>query len=57
MEDKTKNTLQYIVFFAGLVLIVGGIITAKHGATVLGIIVVGVNIQHIFARKRRHSSL
>ncbi len=45
---KNINTRQFIhglILVCGLILMIGGIITSKHGATVGGIIVSGVNVQ------------
>ena len=46
MENiKTRQFIHGLILVCGLVLIIGGIITGKHGATVGGIIVAGVNVQ------------
>jgi len=42
---KTRQFIHGIILVCGLVLMIGGIITGKHGATVGGIIVAGVNVQ------------
>lgn len=45
---KTKLTRQIVhilVLVIGLGLITGGIITGKHGATVIGLIVAAVSVQ------------
>ena len=46
MKNKlTRQIVHILLVVIGLVLIIGGIITGKHGATVVGIIVSGVNAQ------------
>lgn len=42
---KTCQFIHGLILFSGLVLMIGGMITGKHGATVVGIIVSGVNVQ------------
>jgi len=42
---KTRQFIHGLVLVSGLVLMIGGIITGKHGATVVGVIVAGVNVQ------------
>ncbi|HSA42997.1 MAG TPA: hypothetical protein P5112_04890 [Bacteroidales bacterium] len=42
---KTRQLIHGLILAFGLVLMIGGIITGKHGATVGGIIVSGVNVQ------------
>lgn len=44
MKIKTKNLVHYLIFTFGLVLIVGGIVSGKHGATIIGLIVAAINI-------------
>ena len=41
----TRQFIHGIILVCGLVLMIGGIITGKHGATVGGVIVAGVNVQ------------
>lgn len=45
---KTLRLILGLNTVLGLVLIVGGIITGKHGATVIGLIVAAVNAQQLF---------
>ena len=40
-----RQLIHVLILVIGLVLMIGGIITGKHGATVGGIIVAGVNVQ------------
>ena len=42
---KARQFMHGLILVCGLVLMIGGIITGKHGATVGGIIVAGVNVQ------------
>ena len=42
---KTRQFIHGLVLVCGLVLMIGGIITGKHGATVGGVIVAGVSVQ------------
>jgi len=42
---KTRQIIHGLILVVGLVLMIGGIITGKHGATVLGLIVAAVNVQ------------
>lgn len=42
---KTRQFIHGIILVCGLVLMIGGIITGKHGATVGGLIVAAVNVQ------------
>jgi hypothetical protein len=53
MKNSTRNILHYIIFIIGLVLMIGGIITGKHGATVVGLIVAAVNVQQIIVLKKK----
>ena len=45
MNTRVRLLVQALVLVLGLVLIVGGIITTKYGAVVVGIIVAGVSVQ------------
>ncbi len=42
---KTRQLIHVLILVVGLVLMLGGIITGKHGATVVGLIVSAVNVQ------------
>lgn len=44
-NELTRQTAHIIVLLIGLGLMIGGIITGKHGATVLGLIVAAVSVQ------------
>lgn len=45
MNTRWRLFVHALVLVLGLALIVGGIVTAKYGAVVIGIIVAGVNVQ------------
>ena len=45
MNTQVRLIVHALVLVLGLALIVGGIVTAKHGAVVIGIIVAGVSVQ------------
>jgi hypothetical protein len=49
MNSRVRLFVHGLVLVLGLALIIGGIVTAKYGAIVIGIIVAGVNAQHFFA--------
>lgn len=40
-----RQIIHAVILVIGLVLMIGGIATGKHGATVVGIIISGVNVQ------------
>ena len=42
---KTRQLIHGLILVGGLVLMIGGIITGKHGATVVGLIVTAINVQ------------
>jgi hypothetical protein len=42
---KTRQFIHELILVCGLILMIGGIITGKHGATVGGLIVTAVNVQ------------
>ena len=45
MNPVLRTSLHIVVLLISIVLMVGGIVTGKHGATVGGIIVAGVSVQ------------
>ena len=45
MNPALRTLIHVVVLLMGLALMVGGIITGKHGATVGGVIVSGVSVQ------------
>jgi len=42
---NTRQLIHGLILVVGLVLMIGGIITGKNGATVVGLIVAAVNVQ------------
>ena len=40
-----RQIIHAVILVIGLVLMIGGIVTGKHGATVVGIIISAVNVQ------------
>lgn len=50
-----RQVLHPVLLAIGIVLIIGGIITGKHGATVIGIIVAAINVQLWIALYRHNS--
>lgn len=53
MNSSTKKVLALVVVVVGVVLIIGGIVTGNHGATVVGIIVSGVALQQYIAVRKK----
>jgi len=47
-----RQIIYFLVLVTGLGLMAGGIITAKHGATVIGLIVAAVCVQQWISRKK-----
>jgi uncharacterized membrane protein YczE len=45
MSPVLRTSLHIVVLLMGIALMVGGIVTGKHGATVVGIIIAGVSVQ------------
>ena len=45
MNPALRTLIYIVVLLMGLALMVGGIVTGKHGATVVGVIVAGVSVQ------------
>ena len=53
MNKSTQLILAGIVLILGIVLMVGGIITGKHGATVIGIIVSGAAATSLISLRKK----
>lgn len=56
MNTSTRSILAAVVVIIGIILMIGGIVTGKHGATVVGIIVSGVAAQQFMALRNRNKS-
>jgi len=52
MNPNLRLFVHALLFVLGIVLLVGGIVTAKHGATVIGVILAAVNIQQYLSKKK-----
>ncbi len=42
---NTRYVIHALILVCAIILMIGGIITGKHGATIVGMIVAGVNVQ------------
>lgn len=51
MKNTKRNMLNYFVLLISLILIVGGIIIGKYGASIVGLLVAAVNIRQIIKFK------
>jgi hypothetical protein len=56
MNTSTQTVLEVVVVILGIVLMIGGIVTGKHGATVVGVIISGVAVQRVMALRKRGQS-
>jgi hypothetical protein len=56
MKSSTQRVLAVIVIALGIVLIIGGIVTGKHGATVCGVIISGVAAQRFIALRKKNGN-
>ena len=54
MKSSTQRILAVIVVSLGIVLMIGGIVTGKHGATVGGIIISGVAAQSFRSLRKKN---
>lgn len=52
MHTSVRSIGSAVVFVLGLVLMVGGTIAGKHGATVIGLIVAAVSVQQFLKRPK-----
>ena len=55
MTNRFRTVLSSVTVFLGIILMVGGIITNKNGAVVVGLIVSAVSVQQLIA-SRKHTS-
>lgn len=53
MKYSIKRILALIVALLGVILMISGAVTGKHGATVVGIIISGVATQQYIALKSK----
>lgn len=56
MKTSTRKFLAFVVVLLGIVLLIGGIVTGKHGATVIGIIVSGVAAQQYISLRSKDAN-
>ena len=56
MKTSTRKLLAFVVVLLGIVLLIGGIVTGKHGATVIGIIVSGVAAQQYISLRSKDTN-
>lgn len=52
MNVQSGLFLRGVLFTLGLLLLVGGIIAAKYGAAIIGLIVAAVNVQPYLGRRK-----
>lgn len=52
MASRRLSIITLIVTLLGIGLMIGGIVTEKHGATVIGIIVAGVSARYWLTARR-----
>ena len=57
MKRSTQMVLAIIVVALGIVLMIGGIVTGKHGATVAGVIVSGVAAQNFIVMRKKSRNI
>jgi len=56
MKTSTRKLLAFVVVLLGIVVLIGGIVTGKHGATVVGIIVSGVATQQYISSRSKDAN-
>lgn len=56
MKTSTRKLLAFVVVLLGILLLIGGIVTEKHGATVIGIIVSGVAAQQYISLRSKDAN-
>jgi len=52
MQISVRLIVHGLLLVLGLALMVGGIVAAKHGAVVIGLIVAAVNVQQYLKRNK-----
>jgi hypothetical protein len=55
MSKNIIKPMHIIILIIGLALLVGGIITGKHGASVIGLVIAAVNIQGLIKVNKKNS--
>lgn len=60
MKSMEKNLTRQVIhaglLVIGLVLMIGGVVTGKHGATVVGMCVSAVNVQQWVKRSKKEKN-
>lgn len=56
MKASTQMVLALILVALGIVLMIGGVATGKHGATVVGIVVSGVAARSLIVLRDKRGS-
>lgn len=56
MDRQTRLYAHVILFVVGIALMIGGVVTRKHGASIVGLIVAAVNYWQWSARRRQASA-
>ena len=57
MNGNVRRIAHVVLLVVGIVLMVGGIATGKHGASVIGLLVAAVNAQQYLSVKRRSAGM
>lgn len=57
MKTSTQKVLALVIIILGILLILGGILTGKHGATVVGICISGVAAQRYIVLRKKKSDI
>jgi hypothetical protein len=52
MNTRARPFLHWLLIVIGLVLMVGGVVTDKYGASVVGLIVAAINIQQLLSLRK-----
>lgn len=56
MKASTQMVLALVLVALGIVLMIGGVATGKHGATVVGIVVSGVAARSLIVLRDKRGS-
>lgn len=56
MKASTQMVLALVIVALGIVLMIGGVATGKHGATVVGIVVSGVAARSLIVLRDKRGS-
>jgi hypothetical protein len=56
MNTRARPLLHWLLIIIGLALMVGGVVTDKHGASIVGLIVAAINIQQLLSLRKAASN-